>query len=212
MRENSVRRMLIVLAVGAFFGVFVGITPGADAVTISNPVIIVGPGGTIGDYELLADTPGQWIEILVNGGDEVAGCNFNAQIADGGPAIGGTLIGPIITSVDLEGSLSDPTIFFGNNLTQNDLGGSSQLAMYSIIANIGTVAADGVLARIEIDTTGFYGDQSWALSLGATFNGPTDFAPIDADITDGSLHIPEPTSLLLLSLGGLAVIKRRRRR
>jgi hypothetical protein len=184
---------------------------GAVSGALAGPIIVVGPGGAAENYELLEDTPGQWIEILVSGGDAVAGCNFNAQIGDGGPAAGGTL-GPIITGVDLEGSLGNPTIFFGNNKTQNDLLSIPQLAMYSIIADIGAVSANGVLARLEIDTSGFSGDQTWTLALDVTLNGPTDFAPIPATITDGAIHIPEPASLIFLAIGGAAIVKRRRRR
>jgi len=203
----------------AVVGVILAMTSGllADAQSVTtptgNPVIIVAPGGGSGDFELKPDTPGQWIELLVVGGMEVAGCNFNAQIGDGGPEAGaGGTPGPIITSVDLEGSAENPTIFFGNNHDQNDLGSIPQLATYSIIAEIGTVPADGVLARLEIDTSGFTGDQTWTLALNVTLNGPTDFAPIPADITDGAIHIPEPMTMTIFALGGLAVVRRRRRR
>jgi len=160
-------------------------------------------------YELLEDTPGQWIEISISGGDAVEGCNFNAQIGDGGPAVGGSP-GPVITAVDLEGSVSNPTIFFDNNDGQVDLGSLPQLAMLVIATESGTVSANGVLARLEIDTTGFSGDKTWTLALNATVNDSTDFGPVNADITDGAIHIPEPTSLTLLSLGVLAFIRRHR--
>jgi len=184
---------------------------GSVLTVFADPVIIVGPGGVAGDYELLENTSGQWIEILVTGGDQVEGCNFTAQIGDGGPEAGpGGTRGPIITAVDLEGSITHPTIFFGNSDPQIDLGSVPQLAAYSIVPQSGTVPADGVLARLEIDTTGFFGDRTWALSLGATAGDPTDCAPTPADITDGAIHIPEPLSLLTLSLGGWAFIRRRR--
>ena len=204
MRANWSRRLSTVVVVGTVFGAVSGVFAG--------PVIVVGPGGAVGNYELLENTPGQWIEIIVSGGDAVEGCNFNAQIGDGGPEAGGTP-GPRITGVDIEGSLTNPTIFYDNNLTQKDLAVTDvpQMAMYSIITESGTVVADGVLARLEIDTTGFTGDQSWSLALGATLGGPTDFDSISADITDGSIHIPEPASLALLSLGGLAVVARRKK-
>jgi len=201
MNGNWIRSISTIAAVGVVLGAISGLQAG--------PMIVVGPGGVAANYELLADTPGQWIDLIVSGGDAVAGCNLNTQIGDGGPESGGTL-GPIITAVDLEGSLTDPTIFFDNNEGQNDLGSVPQLAMYSIITDSGTVAADGVLARLEIDTTGFVGDRTWTLALGVTRNGPTDFAPTPAVITDGAIHIPEPASLSLLSLGGLAVVMRRR--
>jgi len=168
------------------------------------PIIVVGPAGINDPYELIEDTSGQWIDIYVSSGDAVAGCNFNAQIGDGGPGAGGTA-GPVITAVDLEGG-----IFAGNNDGQVDLGSIPQVAMYSITTSSGTVSADGTLARLEIDTTGFFGDQTWTLALDSTLNGATDFAPTAAAITDGSIHIPEPASMAMLALGGLAVIRRRK--
>ena len=213
MKVNWIRNMsavavvgvILVTSSGALAGQPKSLDPQPAFVIDPDPMIVVGPGGGGGNYELLPDTAGQWIEILVSGGAQVDGCNFNAQIGDGGPP------GPVITSVDLEGSAANPTIFFGNSEPQNDLGSIPHLATWSIITNSGTIFADGVLARLEIDTTGFVGDQTWPLALGATLNGPTDFAGISADITDGGIHIPEPASLALLSLGGLAVLGRRKK-
>ena len=228
MRANWIRRVSTVVVVGVIGGAVSGVLAGPETIVEPrpmlvigpdpmlvigpDPMIVVGPGGAAENYELLADTPGQWIEILVSGGGQVAGCNFNAQIGDGGPALGGTL-GPIITSVDLEGSSANPTIFFGNCEPQNNLDvvGIPQLAMYSIITNSGTVLADGVLVRLEIDTTDFSGDRTWTLALGATLNSPTDFAPMSVTIIDGGIHIPEPASLALLLCGGLAIIRKRKR-
>jgi len=104
----------------------------------------------------------------------------------------------------------NPTIFFGNNDGQVDLGSLPQLAMLVIVTDSGTVFADGILARLEIDTTGFSGDKTWTLALNATLNDSTDFRLIDADIIDGEIHIPEPTSFVLFSLGGLTLIRRHR--
>lgn len=82
--------------------------------------------------------------------------------------------------------------------------------MLVIATESGAVSANGVLARLEIDTTGFSGDKTWTLALNATVNDTTDFGLIDADITDGEIHIPEPASFVLLSLCGLVLIRRRR--
>lgn len=211
MRANWVQRLSTVVVVAVVLVAVSGVFAGPLMIVGPDPMIVVGPGGAAENYELLEDTPGQWIEILVSGGGQIAGCNFNAQIGDGGPELGGTP-GPIITSVDLEGSLANPTIFFGNCEPQNNLDvvGIPQMALYSITTNSGTVLADGVLVRLEIDTSGFFGDQTWTLALGATHEGPTNFAPMSINITDGGIHIPEPASLALLLCGGLAIIRKRK--
>ena len=157
----------------------------------------------VGQINLLPDTPNQTAGIWVttDSADQVGGCNFNAQVAGGGPELGG-LDGPDITGVDL----TSGTIFAGNHLAQTDLGSLAQLAMYSVVTQDGTVTADGLLASLTFDTTGFSAiGSTWALELSATHNGPTDFAPTGATITDGTIRIvPEPATLLSLTGACLA--------
>jgi len=163
----------------------------------------------VGNHKLLPDTPGQTVRIMVStdAADVVGGCNLNAEIAGGGSAYGGAA-GPAITGADMEAG----TIFDGNNAGQTDLGSIPQLAIRSIVTTSGTVLADGLLVTLTIDTTGFTTPGStWMLELGQTLNGPTDFAPTPAIISEGTIElIPEPASLVLLSLGGLALLVRRR--
>lgn len=164
----------------------------------------------VGDHMLLPDTPGQIVRIMVStdAGDMVGGCNLNAEIAGGGPAYGGEF-GPAITAVDMEAE----TIFAGITEGATDIGSLAQLAICSIVTTGGTVLADGLLATLTIDTTGFTTPGStWTLELGQTLNGPTDFAPAPAIISEGTIQlIPEPTTLALLGLSGLALLHRRRR-
>jgi hypothetical protein len=168
----------------------------------ANSALIIDVGG----HELLPDTPNQTVQVFVSGGDAVQGLNFYAQVADGGPAAGGTITGPSITAVNI---LSG-TIFASNNAGQDDPGSLPQLAARTTTTASGTVSASGLLATLTFDTTGFTTTQSWALSLGDTLNGPTDFAGVPITITDGSISvIPEPESVAILGLVMSALLRRR---
>lgn len=179
----------------------------------------------VGNHVLLPNTSGQVIQIFVSGGDQIQGMNFRAQIgADpenavtpvfqfGGPGPS-TIVGP-------------GTIFAPNNVGMNDVTFYPALFEAGTATATGTVAANGLLATLVVDTTGFYGG-TWALSLGATLSGPTDWAGSvfqgnfvpDPNIEDGSISIPiipEPSSVVLAmfgvaSLSAVAIRRRRARR
>jgi hypothetical protein len=158
-------------------------------VASATPVIIVG------NHQLQPNTPDQTIEIQVSGGDAIEGLNLYAQVADGGPAEGGSDLGPSITADILTG-----TIFAGNNSGSDSTGSSPQVAARNTLTDSGTVPASGLLATLTLDTTGFFAG-SWGLFLENTVNGATDFAGVAADITDGNITIvPEPASALLLTI------------
>lgn len=164
----------------------------------------------LGNYDLLPDTPGQEIQIFVRGNDPVQGMNFNIQIADGGPAAGGSVAGPVISAVDI---LTN-TIFKDNN---TGLGSASsvlepQVAFFSTTTGSGTVAASGLLATVTLDTTGFFAGQSFDLVISQTVNNPTNFGPITPTAVDGTLTIiPEPAGLLPVA-GSLILLLRCRSR
>lgn len=172
----------------------------------SAGTVLAGPMIVVGNHHLAADTPGQQISLLVSGGDAVEGLDFNVQIGDGGAALNGITVAPVITSVDL----LTGTIFAGNNTGQVDLATLPLFDASTTTTAGGTVAASGLLATLTIDTTGFFGG-SWPLELGATNNGPTDFALISASITDGTISIPEPAGMLLFFFGATILLLARRR-
>ncbi len=178
---------------------------GMAKMAAATPIIVVG------EHELLPNTPNQPIEIMVSGGDEVQGLNFRIQVADGGthPDAGGSLDGPTISNVDL---LSG-TIFGSNNTGQNDLLRLPQVWVQSTTSAINTVPANGLLATVLIDTTG-YTEGEFELHVRDTLDNATDFGGVPADITDGMLRIavPEPSAfgVLLTGVGLLCTSLRRR--
>jgi hypothetical protein len=176
----------------------------------------------VGNHVLLPNTPGQIVQIFVTGGDNIQGMNLNAQIgADpenlvtpvfefgGGPGAS-TIIGP-------------GTIFNPNNVGMNDVTFYPALFQAGTATGTGTVVANGLLATLVIDTTGFF-SGSWSLNLFNTLGGPTDWAgsifqgnPVsEPEIIDGSISIPipEPSSVVLAMFGvaGLGAVAIRRRR
>jgi hypothetical protein len=177
----------------------------------------------VGDHELQANQANQPIQVSVSGGDPVQGLNCRVQVADGGPPAGGSDNGPAIQDLDI----LTGTIFDGNNTGTADVDGPHPDAwpmgeIRSTITVSGTVAAQGLLATIVMDTTGFY-RGSWPLFLSDTRDGPTDFPGLQEslEIADGTIRIrgtqpppptiPEPSTLVLVSLGvvGLARLRRR---
>ena len=156
--------------------------------------VVAAPVITIGDHTLAADTAGQQIEIYVSGGQDVSQLNFYALIADGGSECGGSIDGPAIEDIDL----MTGTIFDGNNdgeYGDDDGSGESdtkpQYEAISIDVTSGTVTADGLLATLTIDTTGFT-SGTWTLNLVATDMETNFGTACSAQYTLGSLTINTP--------------------
>jgi hypothetical protein len=159
--------------------------PLSAAVTIVLPEII-----------LLPDQAGQSFAVYVeNTGDPLAanGIGLNVQVADGGPAAGGTIRGPAITAVDL----LTGTIFATNNNGPSGIGSiTPQVYVGGTLSSSGTVSLPNgrsKVATITLDTTGF-SSGTFAITL-RTLNGPTkyttsgdDYYPtlIDGQVTVGA--------------------------
>ena len=154
----------------------------------------------VGEHELLPNLPGQSLIINVVGGDPVSGIDLFVQIGDGGPDLSqfglpSGVPGPAVTSI----GLIEGTIFDGVSDVPTNIGSPliDQASVYSL-ALVGarrTVEAEGILAKIVVDTTGFYGGE-WDLLLSDVLpfpelNGPfvTNFAGEAIDIQNGKLKI-----------------------
>ncbi len=154
----------------------------------------------LGEIHVRPNTENQQVSIFVSSGTEVSGVNLFLQVGDGGPELSDYGIpagtdGPAITGVDLKTG----TIFETAGDPQVDQPGIPQVATTTIAISEGgqSVLADGLLAKVTIDTTGFL-QGSWELLLAdvlpfAALSGPftTDFAGIPVHITNGRLMIRE---------------------
>jgi len=168
----------------------------ADTATVSVTVTPAAnvPLIDVGDHFLLPETPGQQIQIWVSGGQPVEGLDFYIQVADGGPeAVELELIdppgilGPIITDVDL----ITGTIFATNNWGLmstyiNDV--IPQFFDVGLLTFAGSVLANGLLATVTIDTTGF-ASGTWELHMENTLNGPSELPFAGARFRGGSITI-----------------------
>ena len=167
----------------------------------------------VGDHVLEGNTPGQKITLRAFGGEPVPGIDLFIQIGDGGEELGGTPA-PSITDVDLT-PLSG--IFSGLSYPQVDAVELPQACASFIILDEATpsVPAYGVVAELTIDTTGFT-EGVWDLQLWGVMPGPnglhyTDFAGVPVDVMNGLIIVvPEPATLVLLALGGLTMLRRRK--
>lgn len=141
----------------------------------------------IGDWILLEDTPGQTITISVTGSVQVDGIDFFLQVADGGTEAGGLIDGPAITDADI----FTGTIFGSNNT--GDAGDGSLAPQFwqsgTTTIDPTTVTANGLLATVTIDTTGFFAagvDNPYDLLLSDTIMGDSAFS---MPVPDGSTII-----------------------
>ena len=159
---------------------------------------------TVSSHTLLPNRPDQTIDIFVGGGHAVSGVNFYAQVGDGGPelvdfGLPAGVDGPTITSAELKTG----TIFAAVADEQFDSPGIPQVNISSlgISAQGITVSANGLLATLVIDTTGFF-SGNWDLQLvdvlaGVT-NGPfhTDLIDVALDVTNGTITIDASPSVV----------------
>ena len=179
----------------------------------------------IGNANLAPDAPNQFVDIFVNNNGAAAvsviGISVEVQVADGGPVVGGTIVGPSITEVDV----ITGTPFASNNNGPGGSGNSGpQVFERGTLTFSGTVQlqpGQSNLARITFDTTGFHDPMPWDLKLSGTVNGDSYYFDaagnrLDPSFVAGTIRlVPEPlhhAALVSALLGGFAAFRRLRRK
>jgi autotransporter-associated beta strand protein len=167
-----------------------------SSATITVDLIQVVPVISVGNLLLLPNQPDQVRQIWVSNGAYVAGLNFNIRVGDG--LHPGTA--PAITGVDIVGGLPYATVFASNNTGQVDANGIPDpypdYETTLTTTQSGLVLADGVLANVTFDTTGFT-TGTWSLTLADPAGVPTDFAGKPAIISNGDIIIAAPPTVVV---------------
>jgi len=173
----------------------------------------------VGEHDLPENSSGI-VRIYVEdfGAPPVSGFHFRGQIGDGL----GSNPEPVFSSFDFTGGIWDA---YANSSTGGPVATTEQLGEVSVVFDDQTngVIPNGLLITIVIDTTGFVHGESFDLMLVGTDVGDSYFdgvevpfggTPIiDPVVINGTINIvPEPATMVLLAFGGLAMLKRRKRR
>lgn len=178
----------------------------------------------VGVHHLQQDRAGQWVTLQVRNESDaevlLSGLNLNFQIADSGPSSEGgfgVIDGPNISQVDLVTG----TLFAGNHTgTSPTAGNVPQAGLWTVTTAGGTVSlapgAVATLARIELNTEGFFGNRSWDVSLVAGpsggFRSASSFVQLgpgglvqtmDIRFNPGRVVIPEPGTVVAAVAVGL---------
>ena len=178
---------------------------------VLSAAVSAAPIINVGSHDLQENASGQIVYLNVTGTDQVTAFNLKAQIGDGT----GPNAEPVFESIAFGGGMWDA---HANTVTGGPISGAGQFAQASVAFNTSvSVPADGLLLTLTIDTTGFFDGDSFDLLLkGTDIGSDSDFVVIGGGtlapgITNGTINIvPEPTSMALLSMGGLLALRRRK--
>jgi len=135
----------------------------------------------VGHHVVVPNMPGQKIGIYVTGGELVNGISLSVATNGGGKAHGGTP-GPLITAIDVD---AGPTIWIqppGHN--RPSVFNDGQLWNVNFLSTGGYVGADGLVATVTVDTTGYFGRHTLELSGGGITEsvGDTQFLGQDLEL------------------------------
>ena len=209
---------------------------GFSAATVGMVIVAVSGFGAavdaalvvdLGTVELLADTPGQTVPLVVSGGDAMSGLELLVVVEDGGPALqafdpsrSGD-VGPAITGIDtLSGTIFDGVATDITPAAEPQFP-QFQQRFVAVDDPPGSVGADGVFAYVTFDTTTFTAGQSFSWTLQDELfstrfidaSSPTGEA-VPLTLIDGVLNIvpiPEPGSFGTVAVAAAALLGRRRR-
>lgn len=167
--------------------------------TVSKASIVV----TFGNSQSVRLVGGQAVQIVefyASGeGIFVDGLEFNIQIDDGGSDLGGTSIGPVISSIDLVTG----TIFQVASPEQQDVE-TLMRARQSTVDTAFAVEANGLIATVAFNTTESPIGQYDLLLLGVAGQFNTTFfnvgVPLAADVRNGNMNvvaIPESSTFAI---------------
>jgi hypothetical protein len=136
----------------------------------------------IGHHVVVPNMPGQKIGIYVTGGELVNGISLSVAVNGGGKAHGGKP-GPLITAIDVD---KGPTIWNqppGHN--RPSVFNDGQLWNVNFLTVGGYVRADGLIATLTVDTTGYFGRHTLELSGGGITEsvGDTQLLGQDLELT-----------------------------
>lgn len=172
--------------------------------------------------QLQPDQPGQMVSLWIDntgGPVSIGGMDLAIQVGDGGPAGGGSVLGPILESVNLVvGTIFDGHDFGGQF---GDAANVDQRQFWSVVAPTAEVPGDGrsLLATVTFDTTGF-GAGSWDVALsGLAFAESRLFDPFGEPLAvqfgNSALTIVPEVSpgwmagmLLVMAVGGTRFVAR----
>lgn len=175
----------------------------ACVVPLSAQIVIDLP-----EVELQAGSPAQDFAIFVSnsgGPFAVTGFSLNLQIADGGPAAGGSVSAPSIFNIDI---FSGALFQFNNNGESGSGSIVPQIFERGTLASSGTVTIPGgstKLATVTVNTEGFTAGSTFRMTLD-TLNGPAKFTTSIGDffptLGEGEIQltaVPEPAEAALMT-------------